>query len=42
MQPMNMSMESSPALKVEEKIEGKYYLIDQKSDMMQNLCGCFC
>jgi hypothetical protein len=39
---MNLSMESSPALKAEEKIEGKYYLVDQKNDMMQNLCGCFC
>lgn len=39
---MNISMESTPALRAEEKIEGKYYLIDQKNDMMQNLCGCFC
>lgn len=29
-------------LKYEEKIEGKYYLVEQKNDTLQNLCACFC
>lgn len=35
-------MDSTAKLKEEEKIEGRFYLIEQKNDLMQNLFGCFC